>query len=267
MSSLGAMDLQLNGKRALVAAASRGLGAAIAESLAAEGCIVEISSRFLANARDTADRIAGETGAVVTAAEVDVTDGDAVRGWLDDAAHRLGGIDIVIPNAGGPPSAMFDETTPHDWDTAYRLTLRSAMSFAYSARPHLGEGGTMLYLTSVSVREPIGPLAMSNIFRAGVAALAKTLANEWAGAGIRVNQLIPGRIATERLDELDAAVGHRMGRSTAQVRKANEEAIPLGRYGEPVEFAAAATFLVSPAASYVTGATLHVDGGVLKSVM
>ncbi|MCL1599011.1 MAG: SDR family oxidoreductase, partial [Actinomycetia bacterium] len=266
-SSLRAMDLQLNGKRALVAAASRGLGAAIAESLAGEGCIVELSSRSLANARDTAERIAGETGAALTAAEVDVTDEDAVRGWIDDAARRLGGIDIVIPNAGGPPSATFDETTSRDWDTAYRLTLRSAMSFARSVRPHLTKGGTMLYLTSVSVREPIGPLAMSNVFRAGVAALAKTLANEWARDGIRVNQLIPGRIATERLDELDAAVAGRLGRSSGEAREANEDAIPLGRYGDPGEFAAAATFLVSPAASYITGATLHVDGGVLRSVM
>ena len=261
------MDLQLNGKRAIVAAASRGLGAAIASSLAREGCIVEISSRSLGNAKDTADRIARETGATVTAAEVDVADGDAARGWIDDVARRLGGIDIVIPNAGGPPAATFDETNPSDWDTAYRLTLRSAMSFARSARPHLPDGGTMLFLTSASVREPIGPLAMSNVFRAGVAALSKTLADEWAGDGIRVNQLIPGRIATERLDELDAAVGDRTGRSAAQVRKGNEEAIPLGRYGEPSEFATAATFLVSPAASYITGATLQVDGGVLRSVM
>ena len=261
------MDLQLTGKHAVVAAASRGLGAAIAASLAAEGCIVEISSRSLANSQDTASQIAGHTGATVTAAEVDVTDADAVRGWIDDAALRFGGLDIVIPNAGGPPAATFDETDPHDWDEAYRLTLRSAMSFARSAKPHLGEGAAMLYLTSGSVREPIAPLAMSNIFRAGVAALAKTLANEWAGDGVRVNQLIPGRIATERLDELDAAVGDRTGRSATQVRDSNEAAIPLARYGDPGEFAAAATFLVSPAASYITGATLQVDGGALRSVM
>jgi 3-oxoacyl-[acyl-carrier protein] reductase len=266
-SSLSGMDLQLNGKRAIVAAASRGLGAAIASSLAREGCIVEISSRSLGNSQDTAERISAATGATVTAAEVDVADGDAVREWIDDVARRFDGIDIVIPNAGGPPTATFDETNPSDWDAAYLLTLRSAMSFARSARPHLSGGGTMLFLTSASVREPIAPLAMSNVFRAGVAALSKTLANEWAGDGIRVNQLIPGRIATERLDELDAAVGDRTGRTAAQVRKGNEEAIPLGRYGEPSEFAAAATFLVSPAASYITGATLQVDGGVLRSVM
>ncbi len=261
------MDLHLNGKRALVAAASRGLGAAIASSLAAEGCLVELSSRSLVNAQSTANRIAAESGATITAAEVDVSDADAVRTWVDDAADRLGGIDIVIPNAGGPPSAAFDETNPEEWDAAYRLTLRSAMAFAGASRPHLGIGGTMLYLTSSSVREPIGVLAMSNVFRAGVAALAKTLANDWASAGIRVNHLIPGRIATERLDELDAAVGQRTGRTATQVRDVNERAIPLGRYGFPDEFAAAATFLVSPAASYITGATLQVDGGILKSVM
>jgi len=261
------MDLHLDGKRALVAAASRGLGAAIASSLAAEGCVVELSSRSLAHSRSTAERIAAESGASVTAAEVDVSDADAVRAWVDDAADRLGGIDIVIPNAGGPPSSMFEETEPEEWDAAYRLTLRSAMAFAKAAHPHLGSGGTILYLTSASVREPIGVLSMSTVFRAGVAALAKTLANDWAGAGIRVNHLIPGRIATERLDELDSAVGQRTGRTAAQVRQVNERSIPLGRYGLPDEFAAAATFLVSPVASYITGATLQVDGGVIKSVV
>ena len=123
----------------------------------------------------------------------------------------------------------------------------------------------MLYLTSMSVREPIGVLAMSTIFRAGVGALAKTLATDWADDGIRVNHLIPGRIATERLDELDSAAGERSGRSTEAVRTSNERAIPLGRYGLPGEFASAAAFLVSPAASYITGASLQVDGGALHS--
>jgi 3-oxoacyl-[acyl-carrier protein] reductase len=124
----------------------------------------------------------------------------------------------------------------------------------------------MLYLTSTSVREPIGALAMSTVFRAGVASLAKLLANDWAAEGIRVNHLIPGRIATERLDELDGAAAQRSDSTTDAVRAANERAIPLGRYGVPDEFAAAATFLVSDAASYITGATLQVDGGALRSV-
>lgn len=260
------MDLGLTGKRAIVAAASRGLGAAIARSLAEEGCVVEISSRSIDNARATAESIAADTGATVTAARLDVADSDATQVWVNDAARRMGGLDIVVPNAGGPPSSLFDETTPDDWDRAYALTLRSAMAFARAAKPHLPGGSAMLYLTSMSVREPIGALAMSTVFRAGVASLAKLIANDWAGDGIRVNHLIPGRIATERLDELDAAAGVRSGTTADSVRAANERAIPLGRYGNPDEFAAAATFLVSDAASYITGATLQVDGGALHPV-
>lgn len=260
------MDLELSGKNALVAAASSGLGAAIAQELATEGCVVEISSRSLERASATADRIAAETSGEVTAAEVDVTDGDAIRAWVDDAAQRMGGIDIVIPNAGGPPAAPFDKTSPSGWDDAYRLTLRSAMSFASASRPHLGRGGTMLYLTSSSVKQPISVLSLSGVFRAGVSALAKTLSLEWAEDGIRVNHLIPGRIATERLVALDEHVAEQTSRTLSEVRDTNQRAIPIGRYGEPEEFAAAAAFLVSPRASYITGATLQVDGGAIRSL-
>lgn len=196
-----------------------------------------------------------------------MTDSDAIQAWVDVAAASTDGIDIVIPNAGGPPSAFFGATAPVDWDRAYALTLRSAMAFALAAKPHLRRGGSMLYLTSTSVREPIGSLAMSTVFRAGVASLAKLLANDWARDGIRVNHLIPGRIATERLVELDTAEAQRSGRSSSDVRESIETSIPLGRYGNPDEFAAAATFLVSDAASYVTGATLQADGGALHPVM
>jgi 3-oxoacyl-[acyl-carrier protein] reductase len=260
------VELGLTGKRALVAAASRGLGAAIALALAKEGCVVEISSRSLERAQATADGISAKTSASITAAEVDVSDGDAIARWVDSAAERLGGIDIVIPNAGGPKPAHFDETDPSDWDDAYALTLRSAMSFASASRRHFGRGGSLLYLTSMSLREPISALSMSGVFRAGVSTLAKTLATEWAADGVRVNHLIPGRIATERLTELDGHAAERSGRSPEEVRAVNEGAIPLGRYGDPEEFAAAAAFLVSPKASYITGATLQVDGGALHGV-
>lgn len=260
------MDLGLEGKVALVAAASRGLGAAIARILAEEGCTVEISSRSLERVEHTASVIAANTGQTVVGSAADVTDADAVEGWVTEAAERNGHLDIVIPNAGGPPAGTFADTTAEDWDAGYALTLRSAMAFAKAAKPHFVDGGSMLYLTSSSVREPISTLVLSNVFRAGVAALAKTLASDWAADDIRVNQLIPGRIATERLDELDGYVARGRSETVEQVRRRNEAAIPLGRYGDPSEFANAAVFLVSPAASFITGATLAVDGGALRSV-
>lgn len=260
------MDLGLEGKVALVAAASRGLGAAIARVLAEEGCTVEICSRSLDRVTHTAEVIAANTGQTVVGSAADVTDPDAIKEWVDVAAERHGRLDIVIPNAGGPPAGSFSDTGPADWDASYLLTLRSAMAFAQVAKPHLGPDAAMLYLTSSSVKEPIAPLALSNIFRAGVASLAKTLASEWAADGIRVNQLIPGRIATERLDELDSYMAERQGLSIEDVRGGIAATIPIGRYGAPEEFANAAVFLVSPAASFITGATLAVDGGALKSV-
>jgi len=261
------MDLGLNGKRALVAAASQGLGAAIARTLAAEGCTVELCSRSLVDASATAQVIATGTGSTVTAAQVDVADSGEVRHWVDDVARRWRGIDIVVANAGGPPASPFDETSEDDWDRAYALTLRSAMTFASASRPHLSAGGAMLFMTSISARQPIHVLSMSGIFRAGVAALAKTLADDWGPDAIRVNHLIPGRIATERVAELDAGVATRRGVDAATIRRESEAGIPLGRYGEPDEYAAAAAFLVSPAASYITGATLAVDGGAIRAIV
>jgi 3-oxoacyl-[acyl-carrier protein] reductase len=260
------MDLGLEGRVALVAAASRGLGAAIARILAEEGCTVEICSRSLERVEHTAEAISSNTASTVVASQVDVTEKGEITQWVDDAAGRHGHLDIVIPNAGGPRHGSFADTVPEDWDAAYALTLRSALTFASAAKPHLADGGAMLYLTSSSVREPISTLVLSNVFRAGVAALAKTLASDWAEDGIRVNHLIPGRIATDRVAELDAYVARQRGATSDEVRMTSQAAIPLGRYGVPDEFANAAVFLVSPAASFITGATLAVDGGALKSV-
>lgn len=260
------MDLGLTNKKALVAAASRGLGFAVARTLASEGCVVEICSRSIDNARDAAQRIGTETGSSVSAVAVDVSDAAAIGSWIDDAARRLGGLDIVVPNAGGPPAARFNDTDPDAWDDAYRLTLRSAMGFARSSYPHLGAGSAMLYLTSTSAKEPIEAISLSGVFRAGVATLAKTLSREWAPDGIRVNHLIPGRIATERVEQLDQHAAETSGIDIEEQRRRVAASIPLGRYGEPHEFAAAAAFLVSPAASYITGATLQADGGLIHSV-
>lgn len=250
----------------MVAAASSGLGFAVAKALAAEGCRVALCSRDEGRAGSAAARIAAETGAEVRGSACDVTEPGATTAWIDAVADRWGGLDVLVPNAGGPPPGTFAEVGPEEWDAAYRLTLRSALEAARAARPHLGTGSAVLFCTSASVREPVGTLLLSTVFRAGVAALAKSLADEWAGAGIRVNHLIPGRIATDRLVSLDADAARRTGTSAAAVRAGLEAAIPLGRYGEPAEFAAAAVFLVSDAASYITGATLQVDGGSLRQI-
>jgi len=256
------MDLSLAGRRAAVAASSSGLGFAIAARLAAEGASVAICGRD----RDRIDRAASTIDGVVSASVCDVSKRGATAEWLASVAADFGGLDIVIPNAGGPPPGSFDDGGPETWDRGYDLTLRSALEAAQAAGSHLGSGGALLFLTSSSVRQPVGTLAMSTVFRAGVAALAKLLADEWAPRGIRVNHLIPGRIATDRVATLDADLATRTGSTPAEVRQRFEGTLPLGRYGEPDEFAAAAAFLVSGAASYITGATLAVDGGALRAI-
>lgn len=260
------MDLGLSGKRALVGAASTGLGFAIAMELAGEGCQVTIGSRHADRINAAATTIAEATGATVRALVCDVTVDDSIRSFVDDAAELMGGIDLVVPNAGGPPYGTFADLSTEQWEQGYRLTLASAVSFARHARPRLGAGGAMLFMTSVSSREPIGTLFLSSVYRAGVAALSKALATEWAPAGIRVNHLIPGRISTERVASLDEETARRRGVDAAEVRRTSEAAIPLGRYGKPAEYARAAAFLLSDAASYITGATLQVDGGMLHGI-
>ena len=249
-----------------MAAASDGLGFAVASALATEGCRLAICSRHRDRIEAAAGRIREESGTEVLAAVCDVAEPGESSRWIEEAAGVLGGVDILVSNAGGPPPGRFSEVGPAEWDDAYRLTLRSALESAGAVRPHLGTGGTVLFMTSVSVRQPVGSLALSTIFRAGVAALSKLLADEWAGAGIRVNQLIPGRIATARVAALDEDAALRRGTTAAEVREGMERAIPLGRYGDPGEFAAAAVFLLSGAASYITGATLQVDGGMLRPI-
>lgn len=258
------MDLRLTGKRAIVAAASSGLGYAIAEGLAHEGCRVAICSRDTERVEKAAETLRAETGVEIIASAVDVSDEEAIKTWVTAISETWGGIDILIPNAGGPAHGVFDDLSSEQWDEAYRLTLKSAIVFASSARPHLKRGSAVLFLTSMTAKQPVGPLVLSGVYRAGVAMLAKTLADEWASDGIRVNHLIPGRIATERVAHLDAYAADARGISVDEVVTASSQAIPLGRYGTPDEFAYAAVFLVSQAAAYITGATLQVDGGALR---
>ena len=261
------MELGFNSKRAAVAASSGGLGFAIARALSVEGCRVGICGRDGFRIDRAASSIREATGGEVVPAVVDVAEEGASAAWLDGLAAAWGGLDLVVANAGGPPPGRFSDTRPKDWDAAYRLTLRSALELAAAARPHLGRGSALLFMTGAVVRQPVGTLVLSGIMRAGVAALAKALADEWAPAGIRVNHVIPGRIATDRVAALDADTAQRRGVSLDEARAGYEAQIPLGRYGTVEEFAAAVVFLLSDSAAYVTGATLNVDGGMVRPIV
>ena len=261
------MELGLTNKRAAVAASSGGLGFAIARALAAEGCRVAVCGHDRERIEAASASLHHETGAEVIPAVVDVGEPGATAAWIDSFAGAWDGLDLVVANAGGPPPGRFGDTHSEDWDAAYRLTLRSALEMAAAARPHLGRGNAVLFMTGPVVRQPVGTLVLSGVMRAGVAALAKALADEWAPAGIRVNHLIPGRIATERVAALDADTAQRLGITRGEAQARHEAIIPLGRYGTVDEFARAAVFLLSDAAAYITGATLNVDGGMIRPIV
>jgi 3-oxoacyl-[acyl-carrier protein] reductase len=245
------MDLGLAGRRALVTAASRGLGRACAESLIAEGARVFISSR---DPSSTASEI-GAAGSV--AADLSA-EGEPAR-VVAAAVEALGGLDVLVVNSGGPPPGTFQGVPLPSWDVAYQLTLMSAVRLVHAALPHLRESdqARVVFIGSISVRQPIPTLALSNSLRGAVTGLAKTLALELASDRITVNTVAPDAILTDRIRQLAG--------SEEGVRAMAERA-PMGRLGTPAEFAAAVVFLCSRQAAYVTGQTLGVDGGSLRGV-
>lgn len=247
----------------LVAAASQGLGLACARACARDGAAVALASRTMADVAAAAAALAAETGAPARGYACDVRDADAITAWVAAVARDFGRIDGLVVNAGGPPPGGFAAFDDAAWQAAYELTLLSAVRMIRAAVPHLvaAGGGSIVAITSSAVREPIEGLILSNVFRAGVAALVKSLSRELAPHGIRVNTLVPGRIATARVAALDAAAAARSGGSPDAVAARHAVAIPLGRYGTPDEFGEAAAFLLSPRARYITGTTLVVDGG------
>ena len=263
------MDLGLKGKIAMVAGASRGLGFAIARELAREGARVSVASREAGAAESAAQKIREEFGTEALASACDVRSTEALAAWHRATIEKFGGLDLLVTNSGGPPAGNFENFDAAAWQNAFELLVLSAIRLARLAVPSMTErgGGSILMLTSVSVKEPVPNLILSNVIRPATAALAKSLANELAARRIRVNQILPGRIATDRLKELDGFASKKAGISLEDQQRRVTSSIPLARYGDPLEFARVAAFLLSDAASYITGATLQVDGGMTRSVL
>jgi len=252
------VDLGLKGRRALVTAASKGLGRACAHALAAEGARVFISSR------DTGllTKVSKDIGAAGWhAADMSVAGGP--ESAVEAAAAALGGLDILVVNAGGPPAANFQGTSLENWDIAHRLTLMSAVRLIKSALPHLKQSdqGRIVIVTSVSVRQPIPHLVLSNSVRAAVTGMAKTLSREIGPDGITVNCLAPDAVLTDRTRNLAPA-----GVDVEEYIKKSAEVVPLRRMGDPAEFGATCAFLCSKQAGFITGQTIGVDGGTLIGV-
>lgn len=263
------MDLGLKGKVAAVAGASKGLGYAVARALAGDGAHVSIASRDEAAIRDAAARIERETGARVMATALDVRSADRIGAWIRSSADRFGGLDALMTNSGGPPAGAAMSFDDRAWQDAADLLLFSALRMIRAAVPLIEQrgGGAILVSTSSSVKEPIPNLGLSTVLRASVSALAKTLALELAPMRIRVNQIIPGRIDTDRVRQLDETAAQKQGISADAAKARAVGRIPFGRYGEPEEFGRVGAFLLSDAASYMTGATVQVDGGLIRSVL
>ena len=263
------MDLELRGKTAIVSAGSKGLGKAIALGLAAEGARVAICSRSPDNLSQAAQEILTKTGSEVLAVPVDVMKPDAIVNFVDTVVQRQGKVDILVNNAGGPPMGAFADFEDEDWENAFNLTFMSVVRFVRAVLPHMRKtgAGRIINVTSTSVKQPLEGLLLSNAIRPAVIGLAKSLANELAADNILVNNICPGSIHTDRIKENVAAQVRSTGQTEESIMEGYHAKIPLGRLGEPVELADLAVFLASERASYITGTTLQVDGGLIRSIM
>jgi 3-oxoacyl-[acyl-carrier protein] reductase len=263
------MDLGLRDKVALVTAASQGLGAAVALRFAQEGARVAICSRNKGRIEDRAAAIGEATGAEVLPVVADVTQAADVERLVETTVDHFGKLDILITNAGGPLAAPFMQLAPEDFEAAFQLNLMSAVRLCYAALPPMIEqgSGSIVAITSLSVKQPIDNLVLSNSIRLGVIGLTKTLANELGSKGIRVNSVLPGWTRTSRVAELLQSRAE-LNDTTPEIEAERiAGSFPLGRMAEPEEFANVAVFLASPAASYVHGVALPVDGGAYKGAL
>jgi 3-oxoacyl-[acyl-carrier protein] reductase len=261
------MDLELKGRTALVTGASKGLGKACAMAFAREGADVAICSRDEAAITAAADEIRRETGARVLAVRADLSQPDEVTRLVAAVSHHYGRIDTLVCNAGGPPPGGFAAVSDEQWLQAVNLTLMSVVRLMTAALPQLKASGAgrVVALASSSVKQPLNGLVLSNTLRLGLHGLIKSCADEFAQDNILLNTVGPGRIATDRMVEVDRSWAKTAGVSLAEQTVRTQATIPLGRYGEAEEFARYVLFLGSPANSYVTGQSLMVDGGLTRS--
>ncbi len=259
------MDLQLAGKTAVVAASSQGLGRAIAEVLLQEGANVIISGRDESKLKKVASEL-GKYGNVEYK-QTDITKPDDIKEFINFSFEKFGRIDILINNAGGPPTGSFETISDRDWQNSFELNLLSYIRLIREALPYLKlNGGKIINIASTSIKEPIPGLILSNTFRTGIVGLTKTLSQEFAPYDIMINTVAPGKIATDRVKHLDQFNAEKMGVTQEQIEETSKNNIPLKRYGQPEEFAKVVAFLASDVNSYMTGSSFLVDGGMIKSI-
>jgi 3-oxoacyl-[acyl-carrier protein] reductase len=263
------MDLGLKDKRAFVAGSSRGLGFATALTLAREGCKVVVNSREIENAKAASEKITNETGTQAFFMVGDVSDASAAENLIESAVDVLGGLDILITNAGGPPAGSFELFDEATWQKAVDTSFMSHVRLIRAALPHLrkSESPSVLTVTSYTVKQPLPNLVLSNSVRAATIGLTKSLAMELGKENIRFNSILPGWTVTERVRDLMAFRAKNSGTTIEEEFAKQTAEIPLGRMGQPQEFANAAVFLVSPAASFIHGVMLAVDGGIIKAAL
>src|SRR5256712_399104 len=262
------MDLGLRGKVALVAAVSQGLGRAAAFAFAREGCKVAICARNARTLEDAAKAIRKETNAEVMAIPADISRADGVKAYVDGAITSFGGVDVAIPNAGGPPPGGFETIADDQWAKGWELTFQSTVRLVRACLPSMRErgGGAVVAILSMSVRQPIDNLVLSNSLRLGVVGALKTLAREVAKDRIRVNGVAPGWIATDRTIQLHRARAEKERRRVEEVQAETLQEIPMGRMGTAEEGADPLAFLASDRAAYITGVIAQIDGGLYRGI-